>query len=294
MKLHYQNTQDGTVYFSDNLNPWLWNQLLPDVLDEDDRVAFVGIGTLLNEQLPLLTRKASQRIIFGTGTASQPVSIDHSYKIYCVRGALTAKALGLAEHFAVADGSVLIRKLMPPETRKLQRFAYMPRRDSVQGGWQAVCHELGILYLDPRRSIEDILSHITQAEVLLTESLQGAIVADALRVSWVPIAAHPNVSAFKWQDWCSTIGVEYQPVYLSSFPPLAQRRKTLIPLRALRDWGRHKVRVAELRRVLRDIKPILSRSSCIERLTTQLEERLYQFQTDVRSGAFAVKTQVDG
>jgi succinoglycan biosynthesis protein ExoV len=49
--------------FGDDLNPWLWNKVLPVVFDDDERSLFVGIGTLLNHRLP----QKSQKLIFGSG-----------------------------------------------------------------------------------------------------------------------------------------------------------------------------------------------------------------------------------
>ena len=61
MKLHYFKAPNGN--FGDDLNPWIWNRLAPDLLDGDPATLFVGIGTLLNDQLP----SARHTVVFGTG-----------------------------------------------------------------------------------------------------------------------------------------------------------------------------------------------------------------------------------
>lgn len=55
--------QDPLGNFGDDLNPYLWRQLLPELWDPQDGILFVGIGTLLNQHLPPFVPK----VIFGAG-----------------------------------------------------------------------------------------------------------------------------------------------------------------------------------------------------------------------------------
>ena len=121
MKLSYYKLPNGERNFGDNLNPWIWDQLIPDVLDNDESVAFVGIGSLINDGLPYRTRHASKRVIFGTGVGygkTTEVKLDESYKIYCLLGSLSAKALGVEEDLGVTDGAVLIRRVYKNDAKK--------------------------------------------------------------------------------------------------------------------------------------------------------------------------------
>ena len=79
--------------FGDELNPWLWPRLLPDLLDDNDDELFLGIGTILNDGVPAPPRK----IVFGSGFGyGLPPHVDSAkWNIYCVRGPLTANALGV-------------------------------------------------------------------------------------------------------------------------------------------------------------------------------------------------------
>lgn len=43
MKLFYYEPGNN---FGDQLNPWLWQKLIPGILDNDETNTFVGIGTL--------------------------------------------------------------------------------------------------------------------------------------------------------------------------------------------------------------------------------------------------------
>ncbi len=61
MQLYYFKDRRGN--FGDDLNPWLWRQLLPEVMQGSPDELFVGIGTLLNHRLPA----APLKHVFGSG-----------------------------------------------------------------------------------------------------------------------------------------------------------------------------------------------------------------------------------
>ena len=202
MKLFYYRLPKGQKNFGDDLNLWLWQQLIPDLIDRDPQIAFVGIGTLINEGLPKRTRNARKRIIFGTGVGygKDIPKIDDSYKIYCLRGVLSARALKVDENLAITDSAVLIRRVISNQDFKKYRFSYMPHYELAGQGWENVCHDLGFGYIDPRWSVNKVLSIINQTETLLTEAMHGAIVADALRIPWIPVVTNSSILSFKWQD----------------------------------------------------------------------------------------------
>ncbi|MCA1993624.1 MAG: polysaccharide pyruvyl transferase family protein [Coleofasciculus sp. S288] len=306
MKLYYYQFRDKVSNFGDDLNPWLWEQLLPGVFDEDTTTLFVGIGTLLNEYVP----KVPKTVVFGSGFGygKGVPKIHDSWKIYCVRGPLTAKALGIATELAVTDAALLVRRVYQPTATKVNRFAYIPHvTNAIRGDitWRLICEQAGIAYIDPRWSIEHVLSAISETEVVLAEAMHGAIVADALRVPWIPICTESTVLPFKWQDWCLSIGVEYQPKYVMPFrglyPPGPGVRSSL---RHWLNWVKQnpsqivpkigedesKQVAIQLARIAKTSQPMLSNQNRIEQLTVELEERLQQFRKDTANGYFRPNT----
>lgn len=286
MKLRYYKLPKGERNFGDELNPWLWEKLIPGILDEDASVAFVGIGSLINNGLPQKTRYARKIVIFGTGVGygKGVPKIDESYTIYCVRGLLSAQVLGISEKLAITDGAVLIRQVFSNQAPKKYRFSYMPHYELAGKGWETVCQNLGFGYIDPRWSVEQVLSSISETEILLAEAMHGAIIADALRVPWLPITTNSSILAFKWQDWCSSIGVEYQPIRMKRLHHPKESLDILTPFRTIRDWNRQKEAAQALKQAALSRSPVLSKDSRLEMLTNQLEEKLQDFKKDVANG----------
>jgi len=263
LKLYYYRDQFGN--FGDDLNVWLWSRLLADCLDEDDSSIFVGIGTLLNERLPLQPIK----YIFGAGVGHgyAPV-VDDSWNIYFVRGPLSAEALGLPETLAITDPAALIRILDLPSEQKSFAASFMPHhtnserlrehRDAVQ----ALCQAEGINYIDPSSSVPDILRDIMRSEVVLAEAMHAAIVADALRIPWIPVDLLNRVHKFKWHDWTQSLGLHYSPVTFSE-------NEANDSLSAY---------VKFLRRVMNTVAPVLSADENIEAATELMVNQLKSFR----------------
>ena len=92
MKLHYFRSPHGN--FGDDLNAWLWPELLPGVWDDgSDGITFVGIGTILNRLVP----DTRLKIVAGSGVGYSPLPPnlhDGSWEILGLRGPRSARAAG--------------------------------------------------------------------------------------------------------------------------------------------------------------------------------------------------------
>lgn len=300
--------------FGDALNPYIWEKLLPGILDNNEDTAFVGFGTILNNTyLPKWTSKARQRVIFssgvGYGNGKGVPSLNDSDKIYCLRGPLSAQKLGMPKELAITDGAVLIRRLFKTNIPKAYKFSYMPHHLQASDFWSSVCDRLDFGYIDPRWSIEKILLSLAETEVLLTEALHGAIVADALRIPWIPIVTHSSILEFKWQDWCQSINLEYEPNVIHKIHCVSdvrtkdnvvdlataryvhhlERQKVasinnsrshssqlgvLEPVDLDEDWVKQNDAVSQLGRIALTVKPSLSSDRQIENITVKLEEKI--------------------
>lgn len=204
LQLYYFKDQYGN--FGDDLNPWLWENLFPGLFNETDPDLFIGVGTLLNHRLPA----APSYTVFGSGHGyGSPPEITSDWKFYCVRGPLTAASLGLSKKLAITDPASLAPLFFRETKEKLYPVSFMPHCDSARlGDWSDVCQRAGIHFLDPRDPFLEVFGGISQSELLLTEAMHGAILADSFRVPWIPIRAYEHISEYKWQDWFQSIGIE--------------------------------------------------------------------------------------
>lgn len=298
MKLFFYRRSETQPNFGDELNLWLWDKLIPGILDENEHTAFFGIGTLLNNLVDERTPNAHKRVAFGTGVGYNKgiPKIDDSWTIYCVRGPISAYKLGLPPEMAVTDGAALIRRVYKPTAPKLYKFAYMPHfTQSIIGNdsWSDVCEQIGFKYIDARWPLEQILAAISQTEVILTEAMHGAIIADALRVPWISVHSTSTVLPFKWVDWCESIRVQYQPHMLIE---LADPKTSIQKIRGIKGsrsairtsvdhWLKKRIVANELAKIAKR-RPTLSDDAHIERLTVELETRLQKFKDDVAAGRF--------
>lgn len=283
MRLHYYH---GRVpNFGDDLNPWLWDQLLPGAFNPASSTMLVGIGTLLNEELP----PARRTVVFssGVGYHTQVPTVDASWSIYCVRGPLSAQALGVAPELAVADGALLLSSVYTRQAPKAVRYAFMPHALHASNGWRDVCERLGFGFIDPRRPIPDVLERIGQTDVLITEAMHGAIAADRLGVPWIRARMHYDANPahdFKWLDWCASVDV---PHACHALPPLWQPPAQPGFLARVRRGVKMRHAAAQLRRIARIGRPVLSARPIIARRTEELEKRLAQLRRDLREGRLA-------
>lgn len=293
MKLYYasqtRETQEKPGNFGDELNPWLWPKLLPGILDEDERVAFVGIGTLINQRLKRRLPNTNLRIIFssGVGYGNYLKQLDETYRVCCVRGPLSADWLGISSDLGIIDGGVLVNRLFRPERQIKYRYSYMPHYNLAGEGWESVCESLNYGYINPTWPVEKVMESICQTEVVLAEAMHGAIIADAFRVPWIPVTSHSTILSFKWQDWCASVDLEYQPASIPRLHHPNPTKDILTPVRSVRDFYRQKVAAAQLASIAKDARPLLSDSKLLESLTVRLEEKLEDFKNDWKKGYFS-------
>ncbi len=295
MRLYYHRAPSGLRNFGDDLNPWLWSRVLPGIIEPDaapHSSVLIGFGTLLNEKLPEHLSEAALKVIFTTGVgygSGQPPSLGTGWDVRSVRGPLSAARLGLDARFGVADGAILVRRHYEPAAQKTVRYSFMPHVISCDAGeaaWRQICDALGIQFIDPQDKIEDVLAQISASEVLLAEAMHGAIVADALGTPWIAMDTH-GVHRFKWEDWCASVGLSYQPWKCPMLSNLPEHGSTFIRLRS----GIKRIVVERrLRHILSKATPVLSSRERMEDLTCQLEELLATLRRDSEAGLFRAAT----
>lgn len=231
MKLHYFRSRHGN--FGDDLNGWLWPELLPGVWDDgEDGITFVGVGTILNKLVP----DSRLKLVLGSGVGYAPLPSglhDGSWDVLAVRGPLSARAAGLPEAKAVTDGAILLSYLpglvKPPEARA-GGVVFVPHVSSAEtGGWEAICAQLNITYIDPRWDFHKVFALIGDARLVLADAMHAAIIADTFRVPFVPLVSSREISSFKWMDWTLSMELPYLPIRLPASSLAEAARDRMVP-----------------------------------------------------------------
>lgn len=285
MNLFYANMTRSYVPFSnfgDDLNPWIWGKLIPDILSDtqSSQTSFVGFGTLLNQKLP----RFEKTVVFGAGHGfgSLP-EIDESWTVYCVRGPLSAEVLSLQPELGIADSSILVNRLYPFEkANKLYKVSLIPYAWEMQQTpevFQQACEELDFFCIDPRWDVEKILECISRSNLVVTAAMHGAIVADALRVPWIPFKSNAGIPDFKWTDFCLSMELDYVTKRLYRFSRIG---KTFPAYRKIES----SLIASFLKKRVNTSKPYLSLQSVLDCRLERLEMQLDKFKRDYSQGIF--------
>lgn len=207
MELIYHSIKHGN--FGDDLNKWIWEKYFPGLFDENPDIAFIGIGTLLGKGAIKATPRAKKRVVFGSGAGySKFNKLDDTWDIRFVRGPKTAKIFDLSLSKAITDPAILTSQYISP-TDKQFKVSYVPHHASLfYGDWAEVCDYAGINFIDPRNDGRKVIEEINKSELVIAESMHGAIVADSLRVPWIPVKTADHILEFKWLDWSESMNLD--------------------------------------------------------------------------------------
>ena len=207
MQLRYCRIPGGN--FGDDVNTRLWPSLFPDLADHHPDAWLYGVGTILGGARPDGTK-----VVLGSGMGYRgDAGFDDSWRVYWVRGPRTAAACGLDPALGLGDGAVLWDGLQRAHAPVPGRIGLVPHHKSYDGAdWDAIAHRAGLFVIDPRQSPEAVTAALASCERVLTESLHGAIFADAMGVPWRAVVLARRFHAFKWQDWLDTLGMTLHAV----------------------------------------------------------------------------------
>jgi succinoglycan biosynthesis protein ExoV len=287
--------------FGDELNHWMWPRLIQDCWDDQDNTLFVGIGSVLESRLP----KDKLKIIFGAGYGGYrpPPKIDENWKILFVRGKRTAEALGIEESAGIGDSAILLRSFFNKPLDKKHPVSFMPHWKSLTfGNWELAAKLAGINFIDPRQDVEIIISQILASDLIIAEAMHGAIVADALRVPWIPLEPIDSLNRMKWFDWASALNLELTSEKLtpSSMPEkiadffdahnLGNAKKIRKKTRFLKGFMPQFFAEQAANRLTTICKqsPNLSKDSNIELSHEKMQEKLYELVKFIGKGKILV------
>lgn len=167
----------------------------------------IGIGSILE----LFLERGGRGLVWGSGLR-QPRDRGPGLPgpALAVRGELTRDALGLDPLTPLGDPGLLARAIYraTPRDRTLviPHFTIFNSHDGLK-----VLRELrsqGLTILAPSAPVDVVCKAIGRAGHLLTSSLHGLVVADALRTPVTLVDFAPTAEPrFKYQDYATSVGV---------------------------------------------------------------------------------------
>ena len=277
--------------FGDELNAWIWPRVIGDHLDQDGSTLFLGIGSILFNRFDPEIRK----IVFGSGFggySAPPNMHDGSWDVRFVRGPQTVRLMNLDPKLAGYDPAILLREHIAPPATPGTENAFMPHWESLdRGHWDSACKLAGFTLIDPREPLETIIAKMQAAKLVVSEAMHGAIVADALRVPWIPVSPIDEKNRMKWQDWAESLSIDLKPQFLApssleeihlSLPrhrPLrgAARVIKASPVRVLAETAATRLAARRLRQIAQ-LEPSLSSDLALQRGIDRLHEEIHAFR----------------
>jgi len=209
--------------FGDDLNEWLWDELLPGFRAWPSQAALVGVGTILKRGfLP----EGRLKLVVGSGVGYGMAPDVHAnpaeWDIRCVRGPRTAAKLGLPPEYGVVDPAVMLPDLAEfANAPRTGETLFIPHHASLKNfDWERICAGTGIVPVSPTSDAKAIIGRIAGAERVIAESMHAAIIADAFGTPWRGVAVSRSFNEFKWGDWAESLGVELR---VRRFFPMLRR-----------------------------------------------------------------------
>ncbi len=234
MRLFYYESERGN--FGDDLNVWLWDALLPGWRDWNSDSTLFGVGTILNEER--LAQSVSA-LVMGSGAGYGPIPTPET-RVRCdfraVRGPLTRAALGLPDETPLLDAAMMIPTLPGMSGGGAPaRPVFIPHYSTaiLNIGWEDLCDGVGLDYLSPEGDSRDVIRRIAASPLVVTESMHGAIMADAYRVPWVAVRVNDRFNSWKWEDWAGAFDMEVS--FIDALAELRTLGRIATRLNALRS-----------------------------------------------------------
>ncbi|MET0659178.1 MAG: polysaccharide pyruvyl transferase family protein, partial [Steroidobacteraceae bacterium] len=230
MKVFYHKTDGANV--GDDMNAELWHRLIPDLDEVASAQWLVGAGTIIDARLEALP---GRKIIMGAGVrpGARRAALNE-VRFAAVRGYHSAAHLGLEPEVAACDPGFLVNRVWPQHTQTRTRIGFVPHVYSEQySSIAAAAADAGLEVISPTLPIEAFLQRLVGCARIYSESLHGAIFADALRIPWARVCVcsihyeRSAVANFKWSDAFSVLGLSATHVGTPALLPLKRSWTTL-------------------------------------------------------------------
>lgn len=213
LKLYWSSgLKNGKKNFGDWLSPFLCEAISGRevVYAKPNKCDLVAVGSILHR---LKNHFWTHRVhVWGSGLIEQRQAFQSPHTFNAVRGKLTASALKNHTVTTLGDPGLLSDLLLPSGQRdKLYRVGIIPHyNDQELPIVQEFLKQSGVTFIDIFSDTVDFLEQVAQCEFIISSSLHGLIVADALGIpnAWIKLSNLVRGNDFKFADYYSVFDME--------------------------------------------------------------------------------------
>ncbi len=222
VKLYYFRHRDGSPNFGDALSPMIIERVLDrrTVWAAQTDCDLAAIGSILGGLMRRcwkrwLSLRFSPLHIWGSGFIRSPETREVAAKgmlhVHAVRGHATRSGLSMPAGLPLGDPGLLAARLIDKPVKKTASWAIVPHMVDlnmpVVRGLKACTPHATIVDLsaDP----DEVLRSIASADHVISTSLHGLVVADALGIPsiWARMSGKVSGDRYKFEDYYSALGV---------------------------------------------------------------------------------------
>lgn len=216
--------------FGDALTPWLIEKITgrpaAHVSTEIPAKHYLVAGSILNHC-------RSQSIAWGPGIATITDPVPNALQIRAVRGPISrarAASCGAWGSIACGDPGLLLPRLYSPKGTDRVRLAFAPHYVDYALALEVLGGREGLRVVNMLDPIEKVIDDICAADLVLSSSLHGMVVAAAYGVpfDWVATWNQIGGDGTKFRDFGLSVGIDM-------FDPLRPDPKQ-VPVTEARSW----------------------------------------------------------
>jgi pyruvyltransferase len=187
------------------------------------RAQLVSTGSILH-QVP----DDFSGYILGSGLISEKVARRYPHAtILALRGVLSRDLIQASQNTFLGDPGLILPQLLQTVPKKKYLIGVVPHYvDKRYKGLKTLCsrYPTQVKMIDVQRNPIPVLKEIAECEYILSSSLHGLVVADALGIpnAWLVLSDKVMGDGFKFRDYYSVFGCSYEPTSITGNEELQQ------------------------------------------------------------------------
>ncbi len=204
--------KNGQKNFGDWLSPVLCEAIAGRKVEyaKPKSCDLVAVGSILHR---LKNHFWTHRVhVWGSGLIQEQAAFRSPHTFDAVRGKYTAALIKNQPIKAMGDPGLLSDILLPDKPcQKHYRVGIVPHYvDQKHPAVVEFLKQSGVTFIDIFSETIDFLEQVARCEIILSSSLHGLIIADALNIpnAWLKLSERVRGNDFKFADYYSVFGLE--------------------------------------------------------------------------------------